>query len=104
MRTTVTNLLGALPPTYFTVTVSAKVEDLAQLMFSMLMTGYMYRNAQYRIDLDYIRRSYGKHFVFPNSNPNSPPRQLYCLVVSKHHLFAIFSKARGASLIRDMMM
>lgn len=53
MRTAVTNLLGSLPPSYFNVTVSAKQEDMAQIMYSALMMGYMYRNAQYRIDLDY---------------------------------------------------
>lgn len=60
MRTTVTNLLGTLPPQFFSVTISANVEDLAQIMYSMLMTGYMYRNAQYRIDLEHVRLSYGK--------------------------------------------
>ena len=56
----VTNQLGALPPTYFNVTISASVEDLAQLMYSLQMLGYMYRNAQYKIDLDHLgRRSLG---------------------------------------------
>ena len=59
MHTTVTNLLGTLPPQFFNVTISANVEDLAQIMYSMLMTGYMYRNAQYRIDLEHVRLSYG---------------------------------------------
>ena len=53
MRTAVTNLLGTLPPSFFNVTVSAKQEDMAQIMYSACMTGYMYRNAQYRVDLDY---------------------------------------------------
>lgn len=48
-----TNLLGTLPPNFFNVTVSASQEDMAQIMYSALMMGYMYRNAQYRIDLDY---------------------------------------------------
>jgi len=59
MRSAVTNLLGTLPPSFFNVTVSAKQEDMAQVMYSAVMTGYMYRNAQYRIDLDYDTLSPG---------------------------------------------
>lgn len=51
MRTTVTNMLGTLPPQFFQVTISTVGENLAQLMFSVMMTGYMFRNAQYRVDL-----------------------------------------------------
>jgi hypothetical protein len=67
MRQTVTNLLGTLPPQFFTVRVhtvrrcfraaaaaslltwptSLQVgENLAQLMYSVMMTGYMFRNTQ----------------------------------------------------------
>ncbi len=39
MRTTISNMVGVLPPQLFEVTVSTKGESLAQLMFSVLMTG-----------------------------------------------------------------
>ena len=42
MRETIKNLLGSLPPTYFSVSVSSVTENLAQLMYSMMMTGYMF--------------------------------------------------------------
>ncbi|KAJ1692550.1 hypothetical protein LUZ63_009248 [Rhynchospora breviuscula] len=51
MRQTVTNMIGTLPPQFFAVTVTTVAENLAQLMYSVLMTGYMFRNAQYRVEL-----------------------------------------------------
>ncbi|XWS25997.1 hypothetical protein CRYUN_Cryun27aG0115900 [Craigia yunnanensis] len=51
MRQTVTNMIGTLPPQFFAVTVSTVAENLAQLMYSVMMTGYMFRNAQYRLEL-----------------------------------------------------
>ncbi|XP_024522935.1 uncharacterized protein LOC9663352 isoform X1 [Selaginella moellendorffii] len=51
MRKTVTNMLGTLPPQFFEITITTVAENLAQLMYSVLMTGYMFRNAQYRIEL-----------------------------------------------------
>ena len=39
MRTSISNMLGVLPPHYFDVTVSTVGENLAQLMFSVIMTG-----------------------------------------------------------------
>eukprot|EP00249_Psilotum_nudum_P013698 c24464_g1_i1 orf=414-1448(-) len=51
MFQTVTNMLGTLPPQFFTVSVSTVAENLAQLMYSMMMTGYMFRNAQFRMEL-----------------------------------------------------
>jgi len=51
MRQTVTNMLGTLPPQFFDVSVATIGENLAQLMYSVMMTGYMFRNAQYRIEL-----------------------------------------------------
>ena len=59
MRVTIANMLGTLPPQFFSVTVSTATENLAQLMYSVLMTGYMFRNAQYRLDLLYNLRSTG---------------------------------------------
>lgn len=51
MRQTVTNMIGTLPPQFFAVTVTTVAENLAQLMYSVLMTGYMFKNAQNRLDL-----------------------------------------------------
>eukprot|EP00879_Flechtneria_rotunda_P008896 GHRR01009316.1.p1 GENE.GHRR01009316.1~~GHRR01009316.1.p1 ORF type:complete len:351 (+),score=99.13 GHRR01009316.1:214-1266(+) len=51
MRNTVTNMLGTLPPQFFTVTISTVGENMSQLMLSVMMTGYMFRNAQYRLEL-----------------------------------------------------
>ncbi|CAI0382173.1 unnamed protein product [Linum tenue] len=51
MRQTVSNMIGTLPPQFFAVTISTVAENLAQLMYSVLMTGYMFRNAQYRLEL-----------------------------------------------------
>ncbi|KAJ0234691.1 hypothetical protein HA466_0271630 [Hirschfeldia incana] len=51
MRHTVTNMIGTLPSQFFAVTVTSVAENLAQLMMSVLMTGYMFRNAQYRLEL-----------------------------------------------------
>ncbi|CAH2046907.1 unnamed protein product [Thlaspi arvense] len=51
MRQTVTNMIGTLPPQFFAVTITSVAENLAQLMMSVLMTGYMFRNAQYRLEL-----------------------------------------------------
>lgn len=51
MRLTVTNMIGSLPPKYFGVKISTVAENLAQLMYSVMITGYMFRNAQYRVEL-----------------------------------------------------
>lgn len=51
MRQTVSNLLGTLPPQFFRVTISTKGDNLAQLMFSVLMTGYMFGSAYTRMQL-----------------------------------------------------
>ncbi|KAH8515018.1 hypothetical protein H0E87_003752 [Populus deltoides] len=51
MRQTVANMIGTLPPQFFAVTVTTVAENLAQLMYSVMMTGYMFKNAQYRLDL-----------------------------------------------------
>ncbi|KAG9443172.1 hypothetical protein H6P81_019026 [Aristolochia fimbriata] len=51
MRQTVTNMIGTLPPQFFAVTVTTVAENLAQLMYSVMMTGYMFKTAQYRLEL-----------------------------------------------------
>lgn len=50
MRQTVSNMLGTLPAEFFTVKISTLGENLAQLMYSVMMTGYMFRNIQTRMD------------------------------------------------------
>ena len=47
MRTTISGMLGTLPPQYFDVSVNTSSESLASLMLSVLMTGYLLCNAQY---------------------------------------------------------
>ena len=42
MRETVTSMIGTLPPQFFEVTVTTVAENLAQLMLSVMMTGYMW--------------------------------------------------------------
>ena len=51
IRQTVNNLIGTLPPQYFEITISSREENLAQLMYSVLMTGYMFCNAFHRLEL-----------------------------------------------------
>jgi len=51
IRQTVNNLIGTLPPRYFEITISSREENLAQLMYSVLMTGYMFCNAFHRLEL-----------------------------------------------------
>ncbi|KAK9829799.1 hypothetical protein WJX72_007962 [[Myrmecia] bisecta] len=51
MRQTITNMLGTLPPQFFAVTISTMGENLAQLMYSVMLSGYMFRNAYIRMEL-----------------------------------------------------
>lgn len=51
IRQTVGNLIGTLPAEYFEITISSREENLMQLMYSVLMTGYMFCNAQHRLEL-----------------------------------------------------
>jgi len=51
IRATIGQLLGNLPPEFMESTVSAPGSNLGSLMFSMQMTGYMFRNAEYRQSL-----------------------------------------------------
>ena len=66
MRETISNMIGTLPAQFFEVTVTTVAENLAQLMFSVMMTGYMFRNAQVRLEL---RQSLlGSGSVIENNN------------------------------------
>jgi hypothetical protein len=74
MRNTITNMLGTLPPQFFTVTISTVGENMSQLMLSVLMTGYMFRNAQYRLELGNVlgtRTSPTASSAFGNSSSGS---------------------------------
>ena len=51
IRQTVGNLIGTLPAEYFEITISSREENLMQLMYSVLMTGYMFCNAHHRLEL-----------------------------------------------------
>lgn len=51
IRQTVGNLIGTLPAEYFEIRISSREENLMQLMYSVLMTGYMFCNAHHRLEL-----------------------------------------------------
>uniref|UniRef100_A0A7S0LCU2 Uncharacterized protein n=1 Tax=Coccolithus braarudii TaxID=221442 RepID=A0A7S0LCU2_9EUKA len=51
LRATVGQLMGSLPPEVAQSEVTTSGKNLGSLMFSMQMTGYMFRNAQYRKSL-----------------------------------------------------
>merc|ERR1719263_817934 len=48
VKATISSLLGNLPPTMGESSVVTNGKNLASLMFNMQMTGYMFRNAEYR--------------------------------------------------------
>lgn len=72
MRNTITNMLGTLPPQFFTVTISTVGENMSQLMFSVLMTGYMFRNAQYRLELGNALGARGGQATAAATGPVTP--------------------------------
>mmetsp|Transcript_24014 Transcript_24014/g.52446 ORF Transcript_24014/g.52446 Transcript_24014/m.52446 type:complete len:336 (+) Transcript_24014:154-1161(+) len=51
VRATVVSLLGNLPPQMYETSVVSTGQNVASLMYSMQMTGYMFRNAEYRRSL-----------------------------------------------------
>lgn len=51
IRETLISMLGSLPPMAFTTNVSTMGPNLVQLFHSSLVTGYMFRNAAYRLEL-----------------------------------------------------
>lgn len=57
MRTTVLGLLGSLPRHAFETTAIATGDALANLMFQLQMTGYMFKNAEYRLSLQSSMRA-----------------------------------------------
>lgn len=57
VRTTVLGLLGSLPRHAFETTAIATGDALANLMFQLQMTGYMFKNAEYRLSLQSSMRT-----------------------------------------------
>lgn len=51
IRHTLMTMLGSLPPVAFSSSVETAAANLVQLLHSSLVTGYMMRNAQYRLSL-----------------------------------------------------
>lgn len=51
IRETLVSMLGSLPPLAFFTSVSTMSANLVQLFHSSLVTGYMFRNATYRLEL-----------------------------------------------------
>ena len=43
MRETVDSMLGSLPARYFSVSITSVSENLAQLLFNLMLTGYMFQ-------------------------------------------------------------
>lgn len=51
IRETLVSMLGSLPPMAFSMNVTTMSSNLVQLFHSSLVTGYMFRNATYRLEL-----------------------------------------------------
>lgn len=51
IRETLVSMLGSLPPLAFSTSVATMSSNLVQLFHSSLVTGYMFRNASYRLEL-----------------------------------------------------
>lgn len=51
VRATVVSLLGNLPPHMYDTSIASTGQNVASLMYSMQMTGYMFRSAEYRRSL-----------------------------------------------------
>ena len=84
MRTTIGRMLGTLPESFFDVTVAAnKTEHLAQLCSSTVMTGYLFRNVQQRLDL---QQQMGElDGASPAGSRNEPkPRAALCMRQTCH--------------------
>ncbi|GFR52606.1 hypothetical protein Agub_g15204 [Astrephomene gubernaculifera] len=69
MRQTVLNVVGSLPPQYFDVRISTMAESLAQLMLSIMTTGYMLRSAQFRLELQKSLKQLSSVSSAPSAEP-----------------------------------
>lgn len=52
VKTTILGLVGTLPKMAFDTSVTASTQRLASLCFQLQMTGYMFKNAEYRLSLN----------------------------------------------------
>lgn len=59
IRQTALNFVGSLPPQYFNVRITTMAESLAQLMLSIMTTGYMLRSAQVWVEMGFGVGVYG---------------------------------------------
>ncbi|KXZ48799.1 hypothetical protein GPECTOR_25g383 [Gonium pectorale] len=73
MRQTVLNVVGSLPPQYFDVRISTVAESLAQLMLSIMTTGYMLRSAQFRMELQNSLKQLPAHSSASATAAGAPP-------------------------------
>lgn len=60
VRSTILGLIGTLPKMAFETTTITTGERLASLMFQLQMTGYMFKNAEYRLSLSQSLTSVGE--------------------------------------------
>lgn len=68
VRTTILGLIGSLPKMAFDTTTIITGQRLASLMFQLQMTGYMIKNADYRLSMS---QSLGVANVLDNNNNNN---------------------------------
>lgn len=71
VRTTILGLIGGLPQMAFETKTIATGERLASLMFQLQMTGYMFKNAEYRCSLSQSLESSNKLMLNGESSPGS---------------------------------
>ena len=69
VRTTILGLIGGLPQMAFETKTVATGERLASLMFQLQMTGYMFKNAEYRLSLSQSLGRSNKFMLNGESNP-----------------------------------
>ena len=73
VRATVISLLGNLPPHMYDTSIASTGQNVASLMYSMQMTGYMFRSAEYRRSLMESLSAAGEVFA-PPSRPRASER------------------------------
>jgi len=71
VRTTILGLIGGLPQMAFETKTIATGERLASLMFQLQMTGYMFKNAEYRLSLSQSLGSSKKLMLNGETSPGS---------------------------------
>jgi len=68
VRSTIMSMFGSLPPGQFETSIMSTSQNVASLMYSMMMTGYMFRNAEYRMSL---KSSLEKTPLLPGETPGA---------------------------------